>query len=161
MALSTARPPHRRGPSANLRELGSCFKPGIGSSSLPTRLLPVRLARAGSQLDALAYGEYIRRVIDWTLVEGFEWDDGNARKSSDRHAVSQSEAEQVFFNQPLLILDDPRHSVHEARFHALGLTDEGRRLHVTFTLRRADTRIRVISARDMSRKERARHAQES
>ena len=100
-------------------------------------------------------------MIDWGRVEGFDWDDGNARKSSDKHGVSQAEAEQLFFNQPLLIVDDPQHSVHEPRFHALGLTDQGRPLHVTFTLRSAATRIRAISARDMSRKERARYAQES
>ena len=100
-------------------------------------------------------------MVDWTRVKGFEWDDGNARKSGDKHGVNQAEAEQVFFNEPLLIVDDPRHSVHEPRLHALGQTDEGRPLHVTFTLRRGDTRIRVISARDMSWKERARHAQES
>lgn len=99
-------------------------------------------------------------MIEWARVEGFDWDDGNARKSTDKHGVSQTEAEQVFFNEPLLIVDEPRHSVHEPRFHALGRTDEGRPLHVTFTLRGA-ARIRVISARDMSRKERARYAQES
>jgi uncharacterized DUF497 family protein len=99
-------------------------------------------------------------VIDWIRVEGFEWDRGNARKSS-KHGVSQPEAEQVFLNEPLLIVEDPRHSMHEARLHALGQTYEGRRLHVTFTLRGGGTRLRVISARDMSRKERARYAQES
>jgi uncharacterized DUF497 family protein len=100
-------------------------------------------------------------MIDWTRVEGFDWDDGNARKSDDRHRVSQAEAEQIFLNEPLLIVEDPRHSVSEARLHALGRTDQDRRLHITFTLRGAATRIRVISARDMSRKERARYAQES
>jgi uncharacterized DUF497 family protein len=100
-------------------------------------------------------------VIDWTRLEGFEWDAGNARKSSDKHDVSQAEAEQVFLNEPLLIVEDPRHSLHEPRFHALGQTDLGRLLHVTFTLRDAATRIRVISARAMSRKERARYAQEN
>ena len=100
-------------------------------------------------------------MIDWPRVEGFEWNAGNARKSSDRHGVRQAEAEQLFFNEPLLVVEDPRHSVDEARFHALGRTDEGCLLHVTFTLRAAATRIRVISARDMSRKERARYAQES
>ena len=100
-------------------------------------------------------------MFDWTQVEGFEWDGGNARKSSDRHSVSQAEAEQAFFNQPLLVVEDLGHSLHEARFHALGQTDERRLLHVTFTLRVGATRIRVISARDMSRKERARYAQES
>jgi uncharacterized DUF497 family protein len=100
-------------------------------------------------------------MIDWARVEGFEWDDGNARKSGDKHGVSQAEAEQVFFNEPLLMVEDVRHSVHEPRFHALGRTDQRRLLHITFTLRRVATRIRVISGRDMSRKERARYAQES
>ena len=100
-------------------------------------------------------------MIGWARVEGFECDDGNARKSDEKHGVSQAEAEQVFFNEPLLVIDDPRHYLHEPRFHALGRTDEGRPLHVTFTLRGAATRIRVISARDMSRKERAHYAQES
>jgi hypothetical protein len=100
-------------------------------------------------------------MIDWTRVEGFEWDDGNARKSGDKHGVGQAEAEQVFFNEPLLIVEDPRHSVDEPRLHAFGRTDEGRPLHITFTLRVAATRIRVIPARDMSRKERARYAQEN
>jgi uncharacterized protein len=100
-------------------------------------------------------------MIDWTSVEGFERDDGNARKSGDKHGVSQAEAEQVFFNEPLLMVEDVRHSVHEPRFHALGRTDQDRRLHVTFTLRDAASRIRVISARDMSRKEGAPYAQES
>jgi uncharacterized DUF497 family protein len=100
-------------------------------------------------------------MIDWARVEGFEWDAGNARKSDEKHGVGQAEAEQVFFSEPLLIADDPRHSLHEPRFHALGRTDEGRSLHVTFTLRGAATRIRVISARAMSRRERARYAQES
>jgi uncharacterized DUF497 family protein len=99
-------------------------------------------------------------MIDWARVEGFEWDDGNARKSDEKHGVSQAEAEQVFFNEPLLIVNAPRHSLHEPRFHALGRTDEGRPLHVTFTLRGARTRIRVISARAMSRRERARYEQE-
>jgi uncharacterized DUF497 family protein len=100
-------------------------------------------------------------MIDWTRVEGFDWDDGNARKSEDKHGVGQAEAEQVFFNEPLLVAEDPQHSVHEPRLHALGRTDQDRRLHITFTLRGDATRIRVISARDMSRKERARYAQES
>jgi uncharacterized DUF497 family protein len=100
-------------------------------------------------------------MIDWARVEGFEWDHGNARKSDEEHGVSQAEAEQVFFNEQLLIVEDPRHSQRETRFHALGRTDEHRLLHVTFTLRGATTWISVISARDMSRKERARFAQES
>lgn len=93
-------------------------------------------------------------MIDLDLVTGFEWDSGNTRKN-EKHGVSASEAEQVFFNQPLLLLDDLKHSQEEPRFHALGRTHSGRPLHITFTLRGGGTSIRVISARDMHRKEKA------
>ena len=86
-------------------------------------------------------------------VTGFEWDAGNGR-TNEEHGVSMAEAEQVFFNIPLLLLADDRHSKQEARHHALGRTDEGRLLHITFTLRKVASLIRVISARDMHRKER-------
>lgn len=78
---------------------------------------------------------------------------GNARKN-DKHGVSMAEAEQVFFNEPLLLIADTIHSQGEPRFHALGKTNEARTLHITFTLRNAGEKIRVISARDMHRKER-------
>jgi uncharacterized DUF497 family protein len=100
-------------------------------------------------------------MIDWSRVAGFEWDAGNARKSVDKHGVSQAEAEEAFFNAPLLVLRDDRHSGAEVRFHALGHTDKTRRLHITFTLRRGDTLIRVISVRDMSAKERIAYEQGS
>ena len=87
-------------------------------------------------------------------IIGFDWDDGNARKN-EKHGVSTAEAEQVFFNAPLLLLEDSAHSQVEARNHALGKTDGGRALHITFTLRQSSELIRVISARDMNRKERA------
>lgn len=93
-------------------------------------------------------------MIDWRRITGFDWDDGNRRKSADKHAVSQGEAEQIFFNDPLLVVADTAHSQSEIRLHALGRTDDQRLLHVTFTMRGGDTLIRVISARDMSRKER-------
>lgn len=93
-------------------------------------------------------------MIDLDRISGFDWDEGNARKN-DRHGVSMAEAEQVFFNAPLLLLEDALHSQREPRFHALGKTDEARPLHITFTLHRNGERIRVISARDMHRKERA------
>ncbi|MCX7089149.1 MAG: BrnT family toxin [Methylococcales bacterium] len=92
-------------------------------------------------------------MIDYTKITAFDWDDGNARKN-DKHGVSMAEAEQVFFNQPLLVIDDIKHSQGEGRFHALGKTNEDRLLHITFTLRHAGGSIRVISARDMHRKER-------
>lgn len=93
-------------------------------------------------------------MIDFALIQGFEWDEGNSAKSVSKHGVSQSEAEQVFLNQPLALMIDAKHNLEESRLQALGRTDAGRRLHITFTLRHAGTRIRVISARDMSRRER-------
>lgn len=82
---------------------------------------------------------------------GFQWDSGNARKNAHQHQVSCEEAEQVFFNLPLL-LEDPAHSTHELRLKAFGKTREDRFLTISFTLR--GQLIRIISARAMSRKER-------
>jgi hypothetical protein len=93
-------------------------------------------------------------MIDFAKIIGFDWVPGNARKSEAKHGVSQAEAELVFFNLPLLTLQDQAHSQQEIRLHALGKTDEGRELHITFTLRQQGQLIRVISARDMHRKER-------
>jgi uncharacterized protein len=98
-------------------------------------------------------------MLDPSTIVGFDWDDGNARKN-ERHGVSMAEAEQVFFNVPLLALPDPQHS-EEPRFHALGKAHDGRRLHVTFTLRGAGELVRVVSARDMHRKERLIYEQTS
>ena len=92
-------------------------------------------------------------MIDLQRISGFDWDEGNARKN-EKHGVSMAEAEQVFFNAPLLVLQDGTHSQDEVRLHALGKSDDGRVLHITFTLRQSGELIRVISARDMHRKER-------
>lgn len=92
-------------------------------------------------------------MIDLGKITGFDWDDANLRKN-EKHGVSMAEAEQIFSNAPLLLLADEKHSQTESRHHALGRTDEGRVLHLTFTLRKAGSLIRVISARDMHRKER-------
>ena len=104
---------------------------------------------------------YTTHVADFTelvaRVTGFDWDDGNAQKSWARHGVTQAEAEEVFFNRPVLMADDERHSGTERRFALLGQTNAERLLSVVFTLRR--DRVRVISARPMSRKERAQYAQ--
>lgn len=100
-------------------------------------------------------------MIDFDGIEGFNWDEGNARKSVEKHGVSQAEAEQILFNDPLLVVADVGHSAHETRLHALGRTDADRLLHVTFTLRGDGRFIRVISARTMHRKERSRYEQET
>ena len=106
-------------------------------------------------------------MIDLAAIQGFEWDAGNARKNADKHDVSQAEAEQVFFNEPLLLLEDGKHALHEPRFHALGRTDDGRLLHISFSFTLRFTRrskgqlIRVISARAMHHKERTYYAQKA
>jgi uncharacterized DUF497 family protein len=88
---------------------------------------------------------------------GFQWDAGNADKNWELHRVSRAEAEQVFFNRPILVVSDNQHSQREPRLAALGQTNEGRRLFIVFTIR--DPLIRVISARDQSRQERRIYAQ--
>ena len=82
--------------------------------------------------------------------EGFQWDKGNSLKSWLKHQVSQTEAEQVVLSSPLL-LDDAQHSEDEKRYLAFGITDVGRHLVVAFTVR--GSQVRIISARDMNRKE--------
>jgi uncharacterized DUF497 family protein len=117
------------------------------------------VAVAGRPPRAIAravYWHHIRAVRALEHVRGFQWDAGNDRKNADRHGLSRAEAEQVFFNAPLLVVADEQHSQQEGRFHALGRTDDDRLLHVTFTLRAQGSLIRVISARDMHRKERTR-----
>lgn len=85
-------------------------------------------------------------------VDGFEWDEGNRDKNRLKHRVSNKECEEVFSNQPLIILEDQKHSQTEQRYAAYGVTDDGRKLMVYFTVR--EIKYRVISARDMHRKER-------
>jgi len=87
-------------------------------------------------------------------IVGFDWDEGNAKKSIEKNNVRQGEAEQAFFNDPLLLFLDEKHSGNEARYHAYGKTDKDRKLHIAFTLKHDDTLIRVVSARTMHRKER-------
>jgi len=83
---------------------------------------------------------------------GFEWDQGNIEKNWLSHRVTPQEAEQVFFNAPLVVADNIKHSRTEKRYFVLGQTDEDRPLFIEFTVRNG--RLRVISARDMNRKER-------
>lgn len=89
--------------------------------------------------------------MDPAACTGFQWDSGNRIKSQMKHGVTQSEAEELFLSGPL-VLADSGHSVVEPRFHAFGESSAGRRLFAVFTVR--DDRIRIISVRDMSRRER-------
>lgn len=92
-------------------------------------------------------------------VSGFDWDAGNIDKIWKKHLVTPNEAEEVFFNKPLLVLPDPDHSQSEQRFSAMGKTDAGRLLFISWTSRSPN--ICVISARPMSRKERKLYAEET
>jgi uncharacterized DUF497 family protein len=83
---------------------------------------------------------------------GFQWDEGNVNKNLYKHNVENWECEQFFFNEPLIVLDDPKHSFSEKCWAAFGKTDTNRLLSVVFTKR--GKLIRIISARDMNRKER-------
>jgi len=82
----------------------------------------------------------------------FEWDNGNADKNYRKHSVTNQEAEQIFVNEKPVYFKDTKHSFNEARFGAYGKTNEGRQLTVIFTNRKGN--IRIITARDMSKKER-------
>jgi len=85
-------------------------------------------------------------------AESFEWDEANIAKNWEKHKVSHFECEEIFFNEPLVVAPDEIHSKHETRRYALGKTNQERLLFVVFTMR--GKKIRVISARDMNKKER-------
>ena len=85
-------------------------------------------------------------------VQGFKWDAGNLEKNWLKHGVSPLECEEVFFNQPLVVAPDEKHSQQEERYYALGRTNNERHLFLVFTVQ--GRHIRVISARDMNKRER-------
>lgn len=87
----------------------------------------------------------------------FEWDSGNQNKNWAKHGVTVKEAEEVFINRPLLLLDDTRHSKEEKRYNVLGRSNINRKLFLTITIRH--NFVRIISARDMSKKERRTYAE--
>ncbi len=89
--------------------------------------------------------------------EGFDWDEANEIKNWEKHAVKKTEAEQVFFNMPMVIFETYS-TTDPDRFLALGKSNDGRLLTIIFTVRKKKL-IRIISARDMSRKERKAYGQ--
>ena len=95
-------------------------------------------------------------MLDIQSIDGFDWDQGKIDKNWERHRVSNPECEELFFNLPLLLADDRKHSQEESRYYALGQTNANRRLFLAFTVR--ENKIRVVSARDMSKKEREAYA---
>lgn len=97
-------------------------------------------------------------MLDLKTVEGFEWDSGNSEKNKVKHNVTTNECEEIFMNLPLLLADDSKHSQDEKRYYVLGQTNKERRMLTSFTVRQ--NKIRVISARDINRKERATYEKE-
>lgn len=91
---------------------------------------------------------------DLSQIEGFDWDRANVQKNWQRHRVAFYECEEAFFHEPAISLN-LTHSAAERRYYALGRTVRGRLLSISFTMR--GNKIRVVSARDMSRKERRRY----
>lgn len=82
----------------------------------------------------------------------FEWNKGNIDKNLRKHNVTDKEGEEVFESKQKFIFEDEKHSLIEKRYMIWGITSKGRRLSVFFTIRKE--KIRIISARDMHKKER-------
>jgi uncharacterized DUF497 family protein len=94
-------------------------------------------------------------MTDWADIispaDGFEWDEGNIKKNWEKHQISHIECEEIFFNSPIIVKKDEAHSTAEERYFVLGKTESNRLLFIVFTMR--GSKIRIISGRDMSRKE--------
>jgi uncharacterized DUF497 family protein len=87
----------------------------------------------------------------------FEWHISKATRNLAKHGVSFEEATEVFADRLSSTVADPDHSVGEGRFLIFGTTATGRHLAVAFTER--GDRIRVVSARLMTRSERKAYEQ--
>ena len=90
------------------------------------------------------------KILD--QYDGFQRDIGNIDKKLIKHNISNAECEEAFFNKPFIIKLDENHLQEEARYYILGKINEDRKLFLVFTTR--NSLIRVISARDMNKKER-------
>lgn len=88
----------------------------------------------------------------------FEWDPANLLQN-EQYSVSDAEAEQVFFNEPLLLLEETAHAVPGKHWQALGRTNGHRLLKISFALRAEPGRLRIVSARPMHHRERKIYAQ--
>ena len=118
----------------------------------PRSQQPARAAGLGVSLRTV-YTRHIHMTESvLAQVDGFNWDEGNIDQNWEKHRLSAPECEETFFNEPCFVAEDVGHSQAEQRFHLLGVTNDQRRLSVVFAVR--GTKIRVISARDMSRRER-------
>src|SRR5947209_3649272 len=90
-------------------------------------------------------------IVDLPFVISFEWDEWNKYKNWIKHKVIGEEAEEAFYDEKRLILEDSKHSEQETRYILFGRTEKGRFLFIVYTLR--EEKVRIISARDVNRKE--------
>ncbi|MBP7967062.1 BrnT family toxin [Candidatus Woesebacteria bacterium] len=81
----------------------------------------------------------------------FQWDPGNRDKNFLKHSVSNTEIEEAFYDQKKKIFKDKIHSGKEERYRIIAKTNTSRLLFIVFTIR--DTHVRIISARDLNKKE--------
>ena len=89
--------------------------------------------------------------LDVASLTGFDWDEGNIYKNEQKHGLSYKTIEEVFFNEPLLVVEDFSHSRDACRCVAFGHDKKQTKIMVVFVQR--DNLIRVISAREMTKKE--------
>ena len=96
--------------------------------------------------------------IGLNQISGFEWDEGNKEKNWKSHQVMSQECEEVFADPNYYYYEDHKHSLSESRFGISGKTFTGRLLRMVFTIR--NNKIRIITARDMNKKERSHYGAE-
>ena len=87
----------------------------------------------------------------------FSWNPQKAISNYEKHGIPFEEASTVFADPEALDWEDMEHSQTEVRFKRLGRSIEHRILLVVYTTRRLKSGkeiIRIISARQASRKER-------
>lgn len=95
------------------------------------------------------------KIISETVV--FVWDKGNKDKNAKKHGVTNEESEQAFTQGRKFFVRDEDHSTDEDRFILWGETMDNRLLSIIFTIRSGN--VRIISARDMNKKERRAYAE--
>ena len=87
----------------------------------------------------------------------FDWDENKNRINLEKHGITFEEASTVFFDDRAILFDDPEHSIDEDRFLLLGMSETAKVCIVCHCYRESDTVIRIISARQATRKEKQRY----
>ena len=87
----------------------------------------------------------------------FDWDENKNRINLEKHGITFEEASTVFFDERAILFDDPEHSIDEDRFLLLGMSETAKVCIVCHCSRESDTVIRIISARQATRKEEQRY----